>query len=233
VLASECGKWRKKFVYSVVFCGQTGCWIGENGVQLRLWTAAIIFTGSYFPLSLILLVQDFNSKLFLAPLCLPIWDGESGCVVPFTHAEISGSIFVACLLSLAATLYLFKLTKVKRKIKVLQVKYVPSELMNYTLPYVVSFMGISYSEENKFFGMIIFLFWIFWITYKSGQLIMNPVLVVFGWRLYELTYEHEGDSHPQQGLVLSNGELSVGEFVNYGQIQEVTVVKKQMGISGG
>ena len=59
--------------------------------------------------------------------------------------------------------------------------------MNYTLPYIVSFMSFGYDQEGKFIGIVIFLTWIFWITYKSGQIILNPILVAFGWKLYEVT----------------------------------------------
>ena len=38
--------------------------------------------------------------------------------------------------------------------------------MNYTLPYVVSFMSIEYHDTGKFVGLIIFLAWMFWITYR-------------------------------------------------------------------
>jgi hypothetical protein len=53
--------------------------------------------------------------------------------------------------------------------------------MNYVLPYVVSFMSIDYQVTGKFVGFLIFLGWMFLITYKSGQIMLNPLLTVFGW----------------------------------------------------
>lgn len=101
--------------------------------------------------------------------------------------------------------------------------------MNYTLPYVVSFMGVGYSDQDqsKFFGMIVFLVWIFWITYKSGQLIMNPILIVLDWRLYDVTYRHDGESVEHDCLVLADSELNPGDQARYGAVQEVMVVRKE------
>ena len=196
-------------------------------MQLRLWAAIVIFAGSYFPLSLILLAQDFEYKYLSREFCAEIFTEPGRCTLPFSNPKISLSIFVFCLLSLLATLLIFRLTKAKRKIEIIKAKYVPTELMNYTLPYVVSFMGVGYSEQSKFVGMIVFLFWIFWITYKSGQLIMNPILIVLDWRLYDVTFKHDGESLEHDCLVLADSELNAGDEVRYGAIQDVMVVRKE------
>lgn len=196
-------------------------------MQLRLWAGVVIFAGSYFPLSLILLAQDFEYKYLSHDFCVDIFFAPTHCTLPFSNPKISISIFIFCILSLLATLLIFRLTKSKRKINVINSKYVPTELMNYTLPYVVSFMGVGYSEQSKFIGMIVFLVWLFWITYKSGQLIMNPILIVLNWRLYDVTFKHDGESSEHSCLVLADGELNAGDQVRFGKIQEVMVVRKK------
>lgn len=193
-------------------------------MQLRIWTAIVIFVGSYFPLSMILLAQDYDPKHWHEKICLNLLNPQ--CVIPFEHASLSISMFVVCLVCLLISLFVFRATPTKRKLTVVNAKYVPAELMNYTLPYVVSFMGVSFAEEGKFAGMLIFLGWIFWITHKSGQLILNPMLVVFGWRLYDITYEFSGDSRRHDGFVLSDAELLAGDVVDYGVIQDVMVIRK-------
>jgi hypothetical protein len=195
-------------------------------MRLRLWAAIVIFAGSYFPLSLILLAQDYDFGYLSKPLCKEIFASPANCVIPFANPKLSISIFLICLVSLIITLLVFRSTKTKRRINIIKVKYVPAELMNYTLPYVVSFMGVSYAEQSKFIGMIIFLCWIFWITYKSGQLIMNPILVAFGWRLYEVTFRFDGESVEHDGMVLANSEIIAGDLVRYGSIQDVIIVRK-------
>jgi hypothetical protein len=107
---------------------------------------------------------------------------------------------------------------------VVEAKYIPAELMNYTLPYVVSFMSISYQETGKFVGLIIFLLWMFWITYRSGQVILNPILVSFGWRLYEVSYRFAGDTKEYSGRILSCGWIAPGQRHKFSTIQDVIIV---------
>ncbi|MBF4349385.1 hypothetical protein EAY19_25410, partial [Vibrio anguillarum] len=53
-------------------------------------------------------------------------------------------------------------------------------------------MGISYDTPEKLLGFAVFLLWMFAITYKSGQIIMNPLLLMFGWKIYEATVDFNG-----------------------------------------
>jgi len=108
-----------------------------------------------------------------------------------------------------------------------EANYVPADLMNYTLPYVVSFMSIDYQEIGKFFGLIIFLAWMFWITYKSGQIILNPVLIAFGWRHYDVKFTFPADQAQTEHItkLLANAPISAGESHQRGSIQDIYIVK--------
>lgn len=112
----------------------------------------------------------------------------------------------------------------KTVIDISEVKHVPAELMSYTLPYVVSFMSLEYQETGKFVGLIIFLFWIFLITYRSGQLILNPLLVVLGWRLYEVKYRFPGDTKTYTGKALSKAHLEPDIRYKQLQAQDILVI---------
>jgi hypothetical protein len=193
-------------------------------MHLRLWTAAIIFVGSYLPLSLILLAQDFNYSYLDRDICLNFWAENSHCDLPFQHPYASLSIFFVSLFCFILTLLVLWLLPMKRNVKIVSADYVPSELMNYTLPYVVSFMGIGYNDGDKFVGIAIFLLWIFWITYKSGQVILNPVLVAFGWRLHKVTYSFEGDDEEHRSTALLKGDVNLNTLVKHNWIQDVVVV---------
>ncbi|OYY44666.1 MAG: hypothetical protein B7Y56_08840 [Gallionellales bacterium 35-53-114] len=70
-------------------------------------------------------------------------------------------------------------------------------------------MGISYNEPEKLLGFSVFLLWMFAITYKSGQIIMNPLLLMFGWRLYEATIVINGVT--REVRVLKQGLLVPGK----------------------
>ena len=83
-------------------------------------------------------------------------------------------------------------------------------------------MGISYSQPDKLLGFLVFLLWLFAITYKSGQIIMNPLLLMFGWRLYEVTLEING--HTREVRMLKVGALTAGDQ-NAQTIQDFYIAK--------
>jgi len=98
------------------------------------------------------------------------------------------------ILSVIGTHFFLKKQNLSQSVEITASKPMATELMNYVLPYVVSFMGIDFSDERKLIGFIIFLGWMFVLTYKSGQILMNPVLILFGYRLHEVNYHFIGDS---------------------------------------
>jgi hypothetical protein len=110
-------------------------------------------------------------------------------------------------------------------IEVKEVKYIPAELMGYTLPYVVAFMGIGYQETGKLVGLAIFLIWMFWITHKSGQIVLNPVLAVFGWRLYEIKYIFPGNSREHIGRALARGVIEPGQRYSHAEVQDIVILR--------
>lgn len=107
-------------------------------------------------------------------------------------------------------------------VNVKKYKPIPNEIINYTFPYVVSFMGISYDEPQKLIGFLVFLLWMFAITYKSGQILMNPLLIIMGWRLYEATIVISNVEKDVR--ILAYGELKVGN-VTAQTIQDFYIVK--------
>jgi hypothetical protein len=90
------------------------------------------------------------------------------------------ALTLSCLI---VTVVSLKLIRPSQDIEVINAKYIPTDLMNYTLPYIVSFMSIEYSDTGKFVGFVVFLLWIFWISHRSGQVILNPVLIALSLRL--------------------------------------------------
>lgn len=194
-------------------------------MQLRLWAAAAIYVGSYLPLSFILLAQDFRydcaESIFTKDNIFSFFSHT----IPFKHTALSLSIVGISLSGFIISLLVFRLIRYKRKITVHKYKYIPSELMNYTLPYIVSFMGIGYDDGSKLVGIIIFVTWIFWITYRSGQIIMNPMLVVFGWRLYEVSFSYEAEQQEHEGFILSRDDFEANDVLVYSDMQDVMIAR--------
>lgn len=194
-------------------------------MQLRFVASVILFAGSYLPLSLILLAQDFRFELVNQPFCLPAQDSDVDCVIPFRNAGYSISIFLICLLCFFVTLTVLSTVQPKNPVDVREAKYIPAELMSYTLPYIVSFMSLSYQETGKFVGLVIFLAWIFLITHRSGQIILNPLLIVFGWRLHEIRYVYPGDTTEHTSRALSKGPLEPQKRYRQTVIQDAMIIR--------
>ncbi len=191
----------------------------------RVLAALAIFLGSYLPLSFILLVQDYNVSQATAPVCLPF--RTVGCKLPFEHPAIAIGTFAVCLFCFVLTLVALRGIKPKQQIEITDAKYIPADLMNYTLPYVVALMGVGFGETAKVLGEGVFLGWMFWITYKSEQIVLNPVLIVFGWRLYDISYHFVTDTTVAQAKALARIELRAKQVVRQDTFQSVFIVKDQ------
>jgi len=190
-------------------------------MQFKLTSAFLIFIGSYFPLAIILGVQDIPFEWWSRPFCQPI-EIRSCDFNPFKHwlpTVLFISATLASTLSVHASL---KKISFPYSVTVVTAKSIPNDIINYVFPYVVSFMGISYSEPEKLIGFFVFLLWMFAITYRSGQIIMNPLLLMFGWRLYEASILI--NNAPREVRVLKQGLLIPGQQ-NTQKIQEFYIAK--------
>jgi len=194
-------------------------------MQFRILTAVVVFLGSYLPLSMILLAQNYDYDTRSLPLCWQVW--EKGCYLPLKNPVFSILIFCICSACFLITLLVLRLVKPKHEVELIEAKYIPTDLMNYTLPYVVSFMSIDYQDASKFVGLVIFLIWMFWITFKSGQVLLNPLLIVLGWRLYDLTYQFPTDPKKQQfsGQALSKQPIFAGETHRQAALADILLLK--------
>ena len=160
-------------------------------MQMRLFPALILFLGSYFPLSLILLIQDIKETSWKAPMCRIA--EVSSCFLPeLTNPGRALGLLGVCAVSLVIFMALMKNLSGYSSLEVVHSKSVPNDLINYVFPYVVSFMGLDLGIDGKFFGFLLFIVLMFVITYRSGQILMNPFLLVAGWQLYEMNIVTEG-----------------------------------------
>lgn len=181
-------------------------------MKFRVLAAFLAFIASYLPLSIILAVQDIPKTWWEKPFCTPVNIIKANCsIIPFDNPKLAISFIFICLLSLLGVYKVFSHISYPHSIIIEEAKEVPNELINYTFPYVVSFMSVNYNEPEKLLGFIIFIVWMFVITYKSGQIIMNPLFIIFGWRLYEAKIIIKG--HKRDTRVLKKGQLIPGKQV--------------------
>jgi hypothetical protein len=195
-------------------------------MQPRAPVAALIFLASYLPLAMILALQDLDLTILRQPIC-PDWGHFSkGCAVPLKHPGMAMAPLAVCLICLLVTLFALAKVQPRTPIVIKSAKHVPADLMNYTLPYIVTLMSLDYSDLAKLAGFATFLAWIFVITLRSGQLLMNPVLAVFGWQLYEVRFTYAGGSATErESVALVKGECGPDTTVAHQTIQDILVIK--------
>ncbi|XDF35069.1 hypothetical protein RBH89_23125 [Paracidovorax avenae] len=194
-------------------------------MQFHLFSGLLIFLGSYLPLAIILAMQDIPAKWWSQPFCTRAEVGEGACrFIPFDNPIISITFLSATIL--ATVLAKTSLQKIKYPfiVDVKRFKATPNDIINYTFPYVVSFMGIAYGEPQKLIGFGVFLLWMFAITLKSGQILMNPLLLIFGWKLYEATIVINGMEKDVR--ILKRGTLEIGQQMAQ-TVQDFYIVGKK------
>lgn len=189
-------------------------------MQFRLIPALLVFLGSYFPLAIIMAIQDIKIFSWNSDICINFHE----CHLPeFHNPWLSLLIFIITGICLILTSCIFKKLRYTYKIEIKETKPIPTELINYSFPYIVSFMGVDYESTEKIVGLVIFLVWLFLLTYKSQQIIMNPILLIFGWNLYDANICL--DKHNISTKILSKIKLTSNKIYSCEKIQSIYVIK--------
>lgn len=173
-------------------------------MQIKLLPAALLFLGSYFPLALILAVQDIKSEFWALPICsAPKFWIE--CRLPdFGSPGLVWVFLAVTFFSLVFFLWLLKHLRGTTEMTIEESRTIPNDLINYVFPYIVSFMGVELGDTGKVLGFGLFMLWMFLISYRSGQILMNPLLLAVGWQLYEVKASIEGNKRSLRALSREN-----------------------------
>ena len=192
-------------------------------MELRFLPALVLFLSSYFPLSLILLIQDIEDATWSSSVCSIAQASE--CVLPqLENAGRSVWILVVCGASLLSLLWLMQSIPFKFQMNVISARPIPNDLINYVFPYVVSFMGLDLGDDGDFYAFLLFIAWLFLITYRSGQVLLNPLLLAMGWQLYEVEASIEGNLRSVKALKC--GKLKSGDDLKSCLVQGIYVLDK-------
>lgn len=160
----------------------------------KLFTAILLFISAYSPLFLILAVKDFDFN----------------CCLSFKHPiAISIILGIAVLSVLLLFITIASINRGNMIVTVIDAKNRSVDLINYTIPYIVSFFGFDLSKIEDVVSLSIFLFLLLLLTIKSKSVFMNPILLLAGYNLYDLNYKH--DDKPNSTIIISKHEVKTGE----------------------
>jgi hypothetical protein len=115
--------------------------------------------------------------------------------------------------------------QIPQRISIKESKQIPTDLINYVVPYVVSFMSIEYGQLNKVLGFMLFMAWIFWLSYKTGQVMLNPILIIKGWKLYEIKYTYQNSTTERVDKAFGKTEFVPKTDVDVEFVQEIIMKK--------
>jgi hypothetical protein len=162
-------------------------------VKPKFFTAVLLFISAYSPLFIILAVKDYD----------------------FTCQTLNHPIPVIVMLSittLSIILLFISINSIKRgtmTIDVVAVRNRSVDLINYTIPYMLSFFGIDLSRPADVISIAIFLLIMLLLTITSKSIFLNPILALVGYGLYDLDYRFDGKV--SSVIVISKFEMRTGD----------------------
>lgn len=195
-------------------------------MKLRIISSIVIFLGSYLPLAAILVLQDISKNSWELPICDITKSILDNCQLPtLNNPEIALTFLGATAFSFIFFILTINSIKGGEVATIEEAKQIPGDIINYVFPYVVSFMGVDISDKGKLSGFILFLAWLFLITYKSGQIFLNPLLILSNWKYYEVTYSI--GNHKRIEYALSKKPLRPKDKVRTKKVQDINIMSQR------
>jgi hypothetical protein len=116
-------------------------------------------------------------------------------------------------ISVLSVVLLFATVKLMKRgnmlVAITEIKNRSVDLINYTIPYIVSFCGFDLSKMEDILSLTIFLTLLLLLTIKSKSVFLNPILLIAGYNLCDLEYEFDGKK--RETIALSKYEMKRGE----------------------
>lgn len=160
----------------------------------KIFTAILLFISAYSPLFVILAVKDFDFK-------------TTHC---FLHPILIGIMLCITFLSIIILFAIFRSIKQGNMcVEVVSVKNRSTDLINYTIPYILSFIGVDLSKPEDIISISIFLLIMLLLTITTKSIFLNPILAMAGYGLYDLDYKFDGKTYST--IILSEHEMYTGD----------------------
>lgn len=164
-------------------------------MNLKLITSLALFISSYSPLLLILVIRDI--------------DFENNTLRHPVYDLVLIGLSILSLLILFLAMHFINRDNTNNLIKIVEVQNRTSDLINYTIPYILLFFDFDLSRVQDILSLSIFLLIMWVLTVRSNAVFLNPILAMVGYGLYDIKYE--GKSRQQSAIVLSKLNLVAGE----------------------
>lgn len=187
--------------------GNTDCGIDfdlgflKEKMKLKLFSSFILFLSAYSPLLLILTINDFDFK----------------CKLEFRNLTLVIVLSSIVILSITILLVIFRQMPKGSSIgKIKKNENRSLDLINYTIPYIISFVSFNLNELNNIISLGFFMILLFVMTHKSSNVFVNPILLIFNYKMYDIEYESNGMTYSHS--VLSKLDLNLNDYYYFKSI---------------
>ncbi len=155
-------------------------------MRTRTWASIVFFLSAYSPLCIVFLFQDIDySKGWEVRHPALVW-------------AFVGLSMVSCIILVAS------IRAIKASFPPVLIKKVSNrsgELINYSIPYMLSFFVMDLGDAGVLLGFAFFMLLMYVLTVKTHNIFVNPVLACFGYNLYDVTYERDGQEYEEFFLI--------------------------------
>lgn len=141
-------------------------------MRLRFLGVLVYFLSAYAPLSLMFVVNDVAS-------------GPTRLEHPIPLLAVLGICAACVVLTLKGT----SLLKGQFTATVRSASNRSADLFNYSIPYIVSFTGLKVTDCKGGIVFGIFMLVLFLVSWRTQTVLLNPVLAIVGYQLYEVEYQ--------------------------------------------
>jgi len=156
---------------------------------IKLWVEALVFLCSYYPLFLILFIRDIGSPV---------------ATVPFGSLNVSWWALVGISFSSICTLLtgcimrtLLTSAEGGNEIILTDVREARGDMINYTLPFLIGLFAFDYKTFQSVASLIVFLVFMFGFTRREGIILLNPMFLLMGIRLYDINFKKVGQPNKE------------------------------------
>lgn len=181
-------------------------------VAPKLWVEVVVFITAYYPLFLILFIRDISNT------------SKGGVMIGFSEAGYHVSYWALSFFVISSCVALFASYLVRKNltyqeggiaINVLESKQLHGDMLNYTLPFLMGLFAFGYESWQSITALLVFLVFMFAFVSKDRVILLNPMFLLVGIRLYEMKYSEVGNSSEKVKRVLCLGELKASSTLIY------------------
>ena len=129
---------------------------------------------------------------------------------------ILGISIISCIIVFAAV----KLLKVSSPpVKIVSVSNKSGELINYSIPYMISFFVMDLGEVKLLISFGFFMIIMYFLTLKTHNIFINPILALMGYNIYDVKYDKNG-RELQTFFLIKGDRLKKGEKCQIVELSE-------------